>query len=216
MIENVSRIRQASLSRCGGDGEQKKDAAANVPGDRARGRRGHPHALDLAESAARGRWPHPAGACARSRDQGRRRRHCRRGRARSRSGRARSACAGAEGEDFRTDAAARHRACGAGGARGDRAAARRYSGDVRRHAAGAAADPARIAGGAGARRGRGRARVPAGESRRLRPADHARQRTLGHRRGSRRDAGAKRDHFVQWGADGVRRQNRAQNSRSHQ
>src|ERR1039457_2922433 len=57
---------------------------------------------------------------------------------------------------------ARHRACGAGGAQGDRARRRRHFGDVRRYAAGAAANADRIARGARARRGGGGAGFQAG------------------------------------------------------
>ena len=118
--------------------EPKQDAATNMPCDRAGGRRGHPHALGAAEGAARHRRPHAARACADRGDRSGRR-------ARSpswsdpittRSPREARALA-PQAQIFEQTRAARHRACGAGGAPGDRAQARRYSGDVRRHAAGA-------------------------------------------------------------------------------
>ena len=98
VIENISRIRQWSLSsrrcaalnwvaapgrhsarvrRCGQHHELKTDEPKNVPRDRAGGRRGHPHALGVAEGAAQDRRAHAARACSRCGQAGRRRRHCR-------------------------------------------------------------------------------------------------------------------------------------------
>ena len=96
---------------------QKSDAPTNMPCDRARGRRRHAHALGAAEGAAPARRTHAARACAR-RD--------RRAPAATEIAvvvgpdhdavAARSASAGAAGADLRAERAARHRACGAGGA----------------------------------------------------------------------------------------------------
>ena len=203
VIENISRIRQCSLSLrattlfyaparsamgcCNsGNTESNTDAPTNLPCDRARRRRRHPHALRHAEGAARHRRTHAARACAQRGDEGRRRRDRRGGRARSRRGGASGARARAQGQDFRAEATARHRACGAGGAQGDRARRRRHIGDVRRHAAGAAANADRIARGAGARRGGGGAGFQAGQSRGLWAAADARRRAAGDPRGARR------------------------------
>ena len=198
-----------------GNTESSTDAPTKLPCDRACRRRRHPHALRHAEGAAQHRRTHAARACAQRGDQGGWQRDRRGGRARSRRGGASGASARAQGQDFRAEATARHRACGTGGAHGDRARRRRHIGDVRRHAAGAAANADRVAHGAGARRGGGGAGFQAGQSSGLRAAADARRRAAGDPRRARRQRRGTQDRALQRWADGAFRRHRARHPRPY-
>ncbi len=182
------------------------DEGSELPCDRACGRRGHPHALGAAQGAARDRRALAACPCAGRRRRGRRRRA--------------TAVVIGPGQDavaaearrvlperrmLRAARAARHGACGAGGESRDRAAARRHSHRLRRHAADPAGDAQAVARAAWppARRSRcwrfGRPIPPAtaGSSSPATTRRHSRggrrqRRRTGDRSLQRRDHGARR------------------------
>ena len=137
-----------------------------------------------------------------------------RGRARPRRRRRRGAPGGAGRVDLRPDRAARHRACHARRARGDRARLRRNSGLLCGYSAGPAGDAGCAVRGARRRRGGRRARLPRPRSRRLRPSRRARRSARRDRRAQGRRRGDARDRAVQCGADRDRGRRRARPARS--
>ena len=191
------------------------DDKQNLPCDRARGRRGHAHALGAAEGAARvaGRSllahvlaaVREAGGTTTAVVVGPGRR------ARSRRKRGASL---PDARDLRAGRAARHRACGAGRARRDRARRRRRARDLRRHAADPAADAGRMRGRAGRRRGGRGARLPPARPDRLWAAgDRAAASSSPSARSATRARPSARS-ALQRRPDGARRRARARRSSS--
>ena len=107
--------------------------------------------------------------------------------------------------DLHSGRAARHRACRAGGPRGDRARRRRSAGGVRRHAADFGRDLCAAARAAGAGRSARRARLPRRRPHRLRPAAARGRPPGGDPRTCRCDARGAQGDAVQCRRDGVRR-----------
>ena len=188
-----------------------------MPCDRAGGRRRHPHALELAEGAASHRRPHAARACAR-----RRRRTAGCGEIAVVVGPGHEAVArearalAPNAQIFEQTRAARHRACGAGGAQGDHARGRRHPGHVCRYAAGAR----RRRCASCARRWRTARRWRCSDFRPADPTGYGRLLTRGDELVAiREDSDAtpeeRQDRLLQWRADGAVRRARARHPRAH-
>ena len=165
---------------------------ANLPCDRACGRRGHAHALGAAQGPARHRRALAARPCPRRDCGGRRHGDGRRRRPGAGGGRRGGEAHSAGRHMLRATRAPRNGARGAGGESGDRTATRRYSHCLWRHAAYPAGDADAAAGAAGRGRRRRRAGIPAGRSGRLRPARRCRKQARRHPRRGRRRAPSER------------------------